>query len=399
MILGIRVVAWGIALAWVVKLVEAALGMRLVPNLVEAKYDIEPVGSPRVVVIVPARNEEVNAGACLESLIGQDYADLRIVAVNDRSEDGTGAVMRALEKAHSGRLEMMTVEKLPTGWLGKTHAMAKAAEAAIARERPEYLLFTDADIVFRQDAVRRAVAQAQTTRADHLVVLPTLIVKSRGEGVMLAYLQVMSLFAIRMWRVADAKAKRDAVGVGAFNMMRTSAYESLGGFAAVPMAILEDLELGRRVKRAGMRQRVAVAPGMVSVHWAAGMQGIVTGMTKNMFAVFRFRSALLLAACAGMALFCLGPLAMLVFHVTRTAGICALSGLVGLYVLSGRTTRIGWWYVAGFPVATAAVLYSMIRSMAVTLVRGGVSWRGTFYPLAELRRQSRRGSRGSAPQY
>ena len=146
---------------------------------------------------------------------------------------------------------------------------------------------------------------------------------------MLAYLQVMSLFAIRLWRVADAKAKRDAVGVGAFNMMRTSAYESLGGFAAVPMAILEDLELGRRVKRAGLRQRVAVAPGMVSVHWAAGMQGIVTGMTKNMFAVFRFRSALLLAACAGMALFCLGPLAMLVFHVTRTAGICALSGLVG----------------------------------------------------------------------
>jgi hypothetical protein len=351
---------------------------------------MEPAGAPAVVVIVPARNEQANVGACLESLIGQDYGNLRIVAVDDRSTDGTGAVMKALAEAHGGRMEMIRVAELPAGWLGKTHAMAMAAQDAIAWDRPEYLLFTDADILFRRDAVRRAVAQAQATQADHFVVLPTTIVKSLGEGMLLAFLQVMSLWAVRLWRVEDATAQRDAVGVGAFNLVRTAAYERLGGFAAAPMEILEDLELGRRVKRAGMRQRVAVAPRMVSVHWAAGALGIITGMTKNLFAVFRFRPVLVLGAAAGMGVFCLGPVAMLGFRGTRVAGIIALTAVAGLYGLSGRTSRILWGYAVGFPVAAAAVMYSMLWSMAVTLVRGGVNWRETFYDLAELRRQARR---------
>jgi glycosyltransferase involved in cell wall biosynthesis len=387
LITGVRVVAWAIALAWVGKLVEAARGMRRVSNLLEAQYDIEPAGSPSVVVVVPARNEEANIDACLESLITQDYGNMRIVAVNDRSEDGTGAAMQALAEVHGGRLKVLAVEELPAGWLGKTHAMALAADVAIVRERPEYLLFTDADIIFRSDAVRRAVAEAEATRADHFVVLPTLIVKTRGEGMMLSYLQVTSLFAVRLWRVQDAKA-RDTVGIGAFNMMRTTAYESIGGFAALRMEIVEDMALGRQVKRARMRQRVAIAPGMVSVHWASGMSGILSGMTKNIFAVFRFRLGLLLGGTAGMALFSLGPVAMLGFRETRVPGIFALVGVAGLYVVSGRTTCVSWGYVVGFPFAAAALLYTMLRSTIVTLWNGGVTWRGTFYPLSKLRERS-----------
>ena len=88
--------AWVIAAAWLYRVLEAAWGLPSVPNLTEAKYDVEPVGSPSIAVIVPARNEEANVGACLESLLGQDYADVRIVAVDDRSDDRTGAIMDAL---------------------------------------------------------------------------------------------------------------------------------------------------------------------------------------------------------------------------------------------------------------------------------------------------------------
>jgi GT2 family glycosyltransferase len=390
MLAGARVFAWVIAAAWVGKLMEAAWGLRRVPNLLGEEYDVDVVGSPWVTVIVPVRNEAANVGACLTSLIGQDYKNLRIVAVNDRSDDESGEIMRVLGEAHASRLEAMTVVELPAGWLGKTHAMAMAARDVIARERPEYLLFTDADIVFRSDAIRRAVAQAVATDADHYVVLPTTIVKTNGEGMLLAYLQVMSLWAVRPWRIADAKAKRDAVGVGAFNMIKTQAYERLGGFEAAPMEILEDLELGRRVKRAGLRQRVAIAPGMVSVHWAAGALGIMTGMTKNLFAVFHFRPVLVMGAALWIAVFCVGPVAMLGFGVTRVAALFALAGVAGLYALSGRTSQISWGYSAGFPFAAAAVVYSMFRSMVVTLVRGGVSWRGTFYPLTQLRAYAKR---------
>jgi hypothetical protein len=386
----IEVAGWGIALAWVYKLVEAAWGLRQVPNLLRAEYDVEPEGAPGVVVIVPARNEAAKVRACLESLMAQDYGNLRIVAVDDRSSDGTGEIMDGLAGCAGGRLEVLRVGELPPGWLGKTHAMALAAGGAIAGGGVEYLLFTDADILFRRDAVRRAVGLAETERADHFVVLPTTLAKTRGEGMLLGYLQVMSLWAVRPWRVADAKARRDAVGVGAFNMMRVEAYRKIGGFEAMRMAVVEDLELGRAVKRAGLRQRVATARGMVSVHWAAGVGGIVSGMTKNLFAVFRFRVWLVMAAAVWIAMMCVGPVGMLGLAETRWAGVCALGAVAGLYALWARTSGISWRYAAGFPVAAGVVVYSMFRSMVVTLVRGGVTWRGTFYRLDELREQARR---------
>ena len=337
-------------------------------------------------VIVPARNEAAGIAACLESLLGQDYRSLRIVSVDDRSSDQTGVIMDALAGVHSDRLVVLHVGALPANWLGKTHAMALGARRAIAEHNPGYLLFTDGDIVFRPDAIRRAVAEALATQADHFVVLPTTLVENWGEGIVLSYLQVTSLWAVRPWRVADPKAMRDAIGVGAFNLVRTAAYQQLGGFEATPMEILEDLYLGRRVKQAGLRQRVATAPGLVCVHWATGMTGILNGMTKNIFAVFRFRPVWLGAATAGMVLGCLAPVGFLAFGATRIAAALALGSVAGLYTLSSRSSRISPMYAVFFPLAAALVVYSMLRSMWVTIRDGGVTWRGTWYPLAALRK-------------
>ena len=386
--IALSVIAWLIGAAWLYKLLETALGIASVPNLLAPKYDVAPAGSPSVTVIVPARDEAAKVADCVESLLGQDYLNLRILAVDDRSSDQTGAILDELSRTHSARLEVLHVTALPASWLGKTHAMASAARQTIATHNPDYLLFTDADIVFRADAIRRSLAQAVASKADHFVLLPTTVAKSRGEGMLLAYLQVISLWAVRPWRVADAKAKRDAVGVGAFNLVRSAVYQQLGGFDAAPMAILEDLTLGRRVKNAGLRQRVATAPGMVSVHWAAGMFGIVKGMGKNIFAVFGFRPALLLGAAAMMALSCIAPIAFLAIDGTRFPAVVALVSVAGLYILWSRSSRLSSGYAALFPVAAAVVIYAMVRSMLLTLGKGGVTWRGTFYPLAELRRHS-----------
>ena len=386
--IALSVIAWLIGAAWLYKLLETALGIASVPNLLAPKYDVAPAGSPSVTVIVPARDEAAKVADCVESLLGQDYLNLRILAVDDRSSDQTGAILDELSRTHSARLEVLHVTALPASWLGKTYAMASAARQTIATHNPDYLLFTDADIVFRADAIRRSLAQAVASKADHFVLLPTTVAKSRGEGMLLAYLQVISLWAVRPWRVADPKAKRDAVGVGAFNLVRSAAYQQLGGFDAAPMEILEDLTLGRRVKNAGLRQRVATAPGMVSVHWAAGMFGIVKGMGKNIFAVFGFRPALLLGAAAMMALSCIAPIAFLAIDGTRFPAVVALVSVAGLYILWSRSSRLSSGYAALFPVAAAVVIYAMVRSMLLTLGKGGVTWRGTFYPLAELRRHS-----------
>jgi glycosyltransferase involved in cell wall biosynthesis len=385
----LSIAAWLIALAWLYKLAEAARGLPSVPNLLEARFDGAPVESPSVAVIVPAKNEAAGVKACLESLVGQDYSNLRVIAVDDRSTDETGAIMDRAAAAHAERLEVMHVAVLPAGWLGKTHAMATAARQAIAEHGPDYLLFTDGDIVFRRDALRRSLVAAVASEADHFVVMPTTVAKSRGEAMLLSFFQTMSMWGVRTWRVADPRAKRDAIGVGAFNLIRRDVYQRLGGFDATPMEVLEDLTLGRRVKAAGLRQQVATAPGMVSVHWAEGVAGLVNGLTKNMFAVFRFRPVLVIGAAVWLMLFCFGPLVFLGVRGARAPGAITLACIAGLYGLSSRTSRISPVYAGLYPVSTALVLYSMARSMAVTLQDGGVTWRGTFYPLAELRRNAR----------
>ena len=284
----LRLAAWLMALLWLGKFIEAARGLRRIPDLLEPQHDCTPVGSPALTVIVPARDEAEAIGPCLESLLAQDYSNLHILAIDDRSTDATGRIMDALAAAYPDRLTTLPITALPAGWLGKTHAMALAARHAIAIYRPEYLLFTDADILFRPDAIRRSLAQAVAQQADHFVTVPTPILKTPGEAMLLGYLQVMGLWAARPWRIADTRALRDAVGIGAFKLVRTSAYQQLGGFDALRMQVLEDLTLARSVKLAGLRQRIAFAPGMVSLHWATGAFGIVNVMTKNLFAIFRF---------------------------------------------------------------------------------------------------------------
>jgi glycosyltransferase involved in cell wall biosynthesis len=378
--------AWLIAFAWLWKAIGAARGLPRIPNLLEAKYDLSPTGNPSITVIVPARDEAANIAATLNSLIAQDYPNVQIIAVDDRSTDSTGAIMDDLAANHPDRLSAIRIEVLPAGWLGKTHAMSFAARHAIAAHHPDFLLFTDADVLFTPDAIRRSLAEAVTTQADHFVTFPTPIIKTPGEGMLLGYLGIMGLWATRPWRVSNPKAIRDSVGIGAFNLLRTTAYQQLGGFDSLRMQILEDLTLARKVKLAGLRQRVAIAPGMVTIHWASGLLGIIRVMTKNLFAIFQFRIPLVLLSILWFTLFCIAPAAFLFIPQTRLPAILTLAAVAGLYILSSRHSHISPWNAILFPVSAAIFIYSLILSTVTTLKDGGVTWRGTFYPLAELRR-------------
>jgi glycosyltransferase involved in cell wall biosynthesis len=379
--------AWFIALLWIWKALTSAIGLRRVPDLTAPAHNRTPPNNPSITVIIPACNEEKNIGACLHSLLQQDHAALHLIAVDDRSSDSTGAIINALATQHPDKLTALSITELPTGWLGKTHAMAYAARHAISLHHPDYLLFTDADILFRPETLRLALAQTVATQADHFVLLPTTLIKSAGEGMLLSYLQVMSLWAVRTWRISDPKALRDAVGVGAFNLLRTPVYQQLGGFEALRMEIVEDLALGTRIKRQGFRQRIATGPGLVSVHWASGVSGILNGMTKNFFAIFHYKPALTLLSSLCIAIFCIAPVIFLTFAQTRTPAILALLSVTLLYVLSSRQSKVSSWYAAFFPLSAALIAYSILHSMLTTLKQGGVIWRGTFYPLSELRKK------------
>ena len=386
--LAIQLSAWLIASIWLWKAISAAIGIRSLPNLLSPAFDQTISAEDHITIIVPARNEQSAVRACIESLLAQDYPNLHILAIDDRSTDQTGSVLADLAARNPHRLTALPILDLPPGWLGKTHAMALAARHAIALHQPTWLLFTDADILFHPQAIRRSLVAARAEHADHFVALPTPIIKSTGEAMLLGFFQVMGFWAVRLWRVRDPGSKRDSVGVGAFSLIRTSAYQQVGGFDGLRLEILEDLAFGRRVKLLGLRQRAALAPGLVKVHWAPGARGIVEVLTKNLFALFRFYISLLLAACCSILLFGVGPLVALAFPGTRLPGLLAILAIASMYRLvhrvSGNSLSSFWL----FPFAAILLTYSLLRSMVITLRQGGVIWRGTFYPLAELRKHT-----------
>ena len=372
---------WAVALAWCVRTRTLIARLGEIPDLSEVQWDVCPTRAPGLIVVVPAKDEAETLRPAMETLLAQDYPWLRVLAVDDRSTDGTGALLDELAAANPRKLGVEHLTETAEGWMGKTFAM----EVATERSRSEYILFTDADVWISPSLLRRALAFAEITEADHVVVVPTPVTRTWGERTVLGFLQLFALWATRPWRVSDPNARWDVAAAGAFNLLRREALEELGGLAPQRLAVVEDITLGRRVRAAGMRQRLVFAPGLVLVHWAPGAWGLIRGMTKNLFALVNFWAPLQVLGMAWILVMFLLPLAGLGWWPTLLPSLFVLSCITVCYrimaEINGIPARFGWLY----PLGAAAMLWAMLRSMLLTWWRRGVLWRGTLYPLRELR--------------
>jgi glycosyltransferase involved in cell wall biosynthesis len=361
-----------LALAWFSRIVDAALGMPSVADISQPEWDRKSTGDSvnrRVSIIVPARNEEEDIELSLTRLLELDYDNYEVIAVNDRSTDRTGEIMERVAEnpvLTSGRLRVIHHRELPAGWLGKTHAMWTATNEATG----DWLLFTDADVLFKPDSVRRALAYAEAEKADHVVLFPRMIMKQPGEYMMIAFFQTMFVFGHRPWKVADPKS-RDHMGVGAFNLIRQSVYEAVGTYKALRMEVLDDMKLGKVVKNAGYAQRNVFGGDLISIRWANGAMGVVNNLTKNFFAILSFQWPRTLISAFGLAFLNLMPF----------LGVWLAQGWARLpYVVA-----LGYYFLL-HPVSTALFIYTLLRSMFHALWNDGIIWRGTRYPLEELRK-------------
>jgi glycosyltransferase involved in cell wall biosynthesis len=376
-----------LALVWLSRIIDAAIGMPTIADISHPEWDRSPAmpTGRRVSIIVPARNEEEHIGETLTRLLALDYQNYEVIAVNDRSTDRTGEVMDRIASTAgaASRLKVIHVDALPSGWMGKTHAMWSAAKQATG----EWLLFTDADVLFRPDVLRRALAYAEAERADHLVLFPHMIMKSPGERMMIGFFQTLFVFGHRPWKVADPKTK-DHMGVGAFNMIRRQVYEAVGSYQALRFEVVDDMKLGKIVKNAGYAQRNVYGADLISLRWAKGTMGVVRNLTKNFFAVMSFQWWRLLPSVVAVAFLNLMPfLGIWLAHGwERLPYAVALASLFAVHVGMAGRSDVPVYYFVLHPVGATLFVYIMLRSMVLTLGRGGVVWRGTFYALDELRK-------------
>jgi hypothetical protein len=378
-----------IAFLWLLTALDLARGAYLIPTLnqvqlrpAEGGYSGTPEGAPRVSILFSALDEAEKLPAALATFLAMDYPDYEVVAVDDRSEDATGSILDAAARANS-RLKVVHVTSLPAGWLGKPHGLQKAFEHSSG----EWLVLTDADVRFEPDALRTTIALAEQRHWDHLTLLCHAEMFTVGEKIAMTFFGLAFLMGVRPWRASDPRSSA-YVGVGAFQLIRRSAYEKMGTHRRLAMEVVDDLKVGKLVKEAGLRSGVAKAGRAVRVHWHAGLGNIIRGTTKNFYAAMGFR---LWAAClqvTGMLVMFVLPWVALPF-VHGWARIFALTA-IALPVLAqaGAALEFGEspLYAVTQPLGALIFVWMVARSTIVTVRQGGIRWRGTFYAIEELKR-------------
>jgi glycosyltransferase involved in cell wall biosynthesis len=370
-----------VAAIWVLQGFRAAASAKKLP-WVKDFPPAQDTECPSISLLFAARDEEEKLPSALSTLAELDYPNLEIIAVDDRSVDATGHILDEFAAAHS-RFRAVHISELPSGWLGKPHALQKAYEASTG----EWLLFTDADVRFKRDALRRAVSIAKQREVDHLTLIGDVEMKGFWETTLLTFFGMTFYLANNAHGVSNPNS-RAYVGVGAFQLLRRSAYETIGTHRRLAMEVVDDMKLGKLVKQCGFRSCVGIAQEFVAVRWQAGAGNIIRGVTKNFFAAFGYNLAFALAALTGMILLSVVPfIAVFAGHgwIQIFAGIAVATALC-MHGGVDVANRVSPLYALTHPIGAILFCYMIARSVAVTLWQGGVTWRGTFYPLKELKR-------------
>ncbi len=395
------------------------LGMRRLPRLrAPPQRPVEPTGGwPALSLIVAARDEVATIEPALRSWLDQDYPGLEIIVVDDRSFDGTGAVVRAVlaeRAAGSGRrphrpapaasvargsdagpsVRTIRLEALPDGWLGKTHAQAQGAAAAAG----DWLLFVDADVRLASGALRATMDAALRSGADHLALLPRFDAPGPAwrAHLVLAFETAFSLLLtllLRPWLAPDSRSPA-TLGIGAFGLYRRAVYERAGGHGSVRLRPDDDLALASCVKAAGGRSLVAFAPELAAVTWYASLAAAVQGLEKNAYAGLRYSLVRVVLVSVGLLATHVLPFAVLLAGsgAERAAAAGVVLIVIAVYAWYGQRVGQPAWYALLHPLSVLALVFALLRSTLLALVTGRIDWRGTSYALAELRAAQREGS-------
>jgi hypothetical protein len=370
-----------VALIWSVQSIDLALGALSIPAL-KSVAPLNDAHCPSVSVLFAARDEAEKLPAALETFLALDYPKFDVIAVNDRSEDATEGILRRAAQRDL-RLKVISISSLPAGWLGKPHALQEAYDHSTG----EWLIFTDADVHFEPDVLRLAIALAEQRHWDHMPLLCHTKMFSAGEKIAMMFFGMAFMLGVRPWRASNPKSG-SYVGIGAFQLIRRSTYEKIGEHRRLAMEVVDDVKLGKLVKEAGCSSGIAKSGPSVSVYWHAGVRNIIRGTTKNFFATTGFSLPIVCVQMLGVLMLSVMPWLALPFVHGWARLFAAIAVALAICAEGGVAIENGVspLYALTHPIGALIFGWMLARSTIVTLWQGGITWRGTFYPLEKLKR-------------
>jgi len=337
-------------------------------------------------VVIPARNEAEGVGACVGSLLRQDYRGLRaVVLVDDESSDGTAQVARDAADACGGadRLTIVSGTPLPPGWTGKLWAMRQGIAAATASSPPpEFLLLTDADIVYAPQVLDWLVAHASANK----LVLASFMVELRCESLPERSLIPAFLFFFQMlypFAWANRPAAATAAAAGGCMLVRTDTLQQAGGIDAIRSALIDDCALASALKKKGPIW-LALTARVRSLRRYPDWSDIARMVSRTAYAQLDYSPLLLLATVAGMTLVYLVPPTATLFGTgaTRALGLGAWAIMAILFQPTLRSYRLSPLWGVALPAIAAAYLVFTVQSAIASLRGKGGLWKGRFQAAA-----------------
>ena len=331
---------------------------------------------PSLSVVIPACNEEESIEKAVTQLINQDYPNFEVVVVNDRSTDRTGVILTELGIKYP-QLQVITINDLPPKWLGKNHAIYQGVKQATG----DWLLFTDADIMFSPDSLKQTISYSLKNNLDHLTINPDSIHKGFFYGGLISffYFAVTFLFMISK-----------SAGLGAFNLIKRSTYHAIGGYEAIAMQPIDDFSLGKLVVKKGYKQCLGFSRGLISVKMYDNIFATIKGIEKNQFAGSNYSVLGTLANCWFILFMHVYPFVGLFFGPEWARALCGFSIIIlfAIYNYSKEYLNVSLRYFLIHPISALLYIWGILNSMVKILNRGGMEWRGTVYPLEELKKHT-----------
>ena len=338
---------------------------------------------PRLSIIIAARNEAHTIEIALKSVLAQNYPNLEIILVNDRSTDKTDKILEKLAEKDP-RVLIHHVEELPPGWLGKVHAM----QQGFLKSTGQWLLFTDADVHFQEGCLDRIIDTAETSSVDYLCVVPE--VQARQNLLRALYTVSLSGFFLttRIWEV---KKQNAFVGVGACGLVRRSLLEKSPGLPWLKMEVVDDLAIAQLLWQSGGKLDVYWGRDCLGVEWYPSMGDLIRGLEKNLFAGAQYQYWRALIGIIGILFIAVAPW-LSIFAGNWLLSLTAV-GAFSVYWLAwipgNKVQRVGLLERLISPLLLFVVAWAFARSTFITWRQNGIRWRETYYSIANLRRGQR----------
>ncbi len=379
-----------VGLIWLLRHRHISLARREDASLAADDYRAPAPDTPLLSVIVPARNEEKVIDRCVQSLVDQDYPNLELIFIDDRSEDATGQLLRAWQEKEPGRVRVLTVEHEQAGWFGKANAVQKGVDVASGR----YLLFSDADC---EQTSRHTLSVAMRFAADNEIDCLTITPVTSASCFWEAIIQPVCVAVLMYWhppRKVNDPNHRAAYANGAFMLFHRDAYERIGGHEQVRTAICEDMALARNVKGAGMRLYVAQNRGLYTTQMYDTFGDTWRGWNRIFQGSLQYPRRVV-AAMTILSVFSLLPWLSFAISLVVAVRSTATGGdgnwvpvvIWGLVVAAQQSTLIRFYHLLGAPRLRAmtyfggailcfAILANTFRKLCGW---GATVWRGRAY--------------------